>query len=139
MRSNAIKTKSIRTQNKVSNFGKINKRKKENENVCLHFYNKRKNELRNFIATIFTRPHIHANPLTHDSAQGIIQNFTNGKSKTGRRFPNGKSNPNGKGKTSRAGMAKQKETSRSDSGADCLYCKLMSHPSAAPYTIHFAK
>ena len=62
MRSNAIKTKSIRTQYKVSHFGKINKRKKENENVCLHFYNKRKNELRNFIATIITRPHIHANP-----------------------------------------------------------------------------
>ena len=35
MRSNAIKTKSIRTQYKVSHFGKINKRKKENENVCI--------------------------------------------------------------------------------------------------------
>ena len=43
--------KTHKTHNK-----KLTKRKKEKENLCLHYYNKRKKELRNTIAPIITRP-----------------------------------------------------------------------------------
>ena len=62
--------KTHKTHNK-----KLTKRKKEKENLCLHYYNKRKKEFNT--APINAPPIFTQIPHNHDSAQNIIPNMGN--------------------------------------------------------------